>query len=152
MEPVEVSPDTVQDETHSRTGTLGFFGTQSQKQRLDVAKLKATVDRVSKYRLQSLFMFGFHIGIDSIKRLHLQVENRKLRFVMPVRPFKRRGVVDPDRWMVDYYDSQKKRRRVVYTGTRAAAEAHATDMQKRYTRWPLINPTISRILPEYLTF
>ncbi len=71
---------------------------------------------------------------------------------MAVRPFKRSGVVDPNRWMVDYYDSQKKRQRMVYVGTRAEAEARAVDLGKRHTRGPLVNPTINRILPEYLTW
>ena len=71
---------------------------------------------------------------------------------MSIRPYKRSGVIDPGRWVIDFYDSQKKRQRLVVSGSRAEAEALAVDLGKRHTRGPLVNPTINKILPEYLTW
>lgn len=71
---------------------------------------------------------------------------------MAIRPYKRGGVIDPRRWQIDFYDSDKKRQRMVFEGSRAEAEALAADLRKRHTRGPLVNPTISKILPEYLTW
>jgi len=71
---------------------------------------------------------------------------------MAVRPYKRSGIIQPNRWMIDYYDSNKKRQRMIFDGTRAEAEALDTDLRKRHSRGPLKNPTINAILPEYLTW
>ncbi len=54
--------------------------------------------------------------------------------------------------MIDFYNSQKKRDRTIYIGSRAEAEAHESDLRKQHTSGPLVNPPINRILPEYLTW
>ncbi len=71
---------------------------------------------------------------------------------MAVRPYKRGGVEIPGKWQIDYYDSERKRQRLVFSGPRAAAELLEQDLRRRYSRGPLKNPTINQILPEYLTW
>jgi len=71
---------------------------------------------------------------------------------MAVRPYKRKGVIQSNKWMVDYYDSKKARQRLIYVGTRAEADAAEADLRKQHGSGPLKNPTINAILPEYLTW
>ena len=71
---------------------------------------------------------------------------------MAVRPYKRKGIIQPDKWMIDYYDAKRSRQRMILSGTRAEADALETDLRKQHASGPRNNPTINAILPEYLTW
>ena len=71
---------------------------------------------------------------------------------MAIRPYTRSGIIQPHKWMIDYYDAKKQRQRWIFEGSRAEAEALEVDLRKQSATGPLKNPMINAILPEYLTW
>lgn len=69
---------------------------------------------------------------------------------MAVRPYKRKGEIQPNKWLIDYYDAKRVRQRMIFVGTRAEADATEADLRKQHAAGPRNNPTINGALPGYL--
>lgn len=70
---------------------------------------------------------------------------------MAVRPFKIKGEIKPGKWLIDYYEPGRKRKKIVWTGSEAEALALEKRLVMEHGRGTIRgNPTINSIIAEYL--